>query len=108
MSSGDRPRGESAARPAFGMSRPAFGLTKDARHRVEILFAFKGGGTLGAFHDLGAEMSEQSFGEFVQQLREQVARGHGVVTFADAWRATGQHAWIDVSEVSGFTARPAR
>jgi hypothetical protein len=90
------------------MTRPAFGLSKETGHRVELVFAMKGGGTLGALHDLGSELTEESFGRFIQELQEQVSRGQGVVSFADAWSSTGSRTWVDLGQVSGFSARPAR
>jgi hypothetical protein len=92
----------------FGITRPAFGLSKETGHRVEVVFAMKGGGTLGALHDLGGDLTEESFGRFVQELQEQVARGQGVASFADAWGSTGSRTWGDLSQVSGFSVRPAR
>ena len=108
MSSGEAPRGESAGRPSFGIGRPAFGLTKETGHRVEIVFALKSGGTLPVLHDLGAELSDESFGRFFAELEEQVRLGHGTLTFGDAWAASGARAWLDVSQVAGFSVRPAR
>jgi hypothetical protein len=90
------------------MSRPAFGLTKGIGHRVEIVFAMKGGGTLGALHDLGTDLTEEAFERFVQELQEQVAGGKGIASFADSWSSTGSRTWVDLSQVSGFSARPVR
>ena len=110
MSSGEAPQGEGAGRApsGFGIGRPAFGLTKETGHRVEIIFALKSGGSLPVVHDLGDELSEASLGRFVAELEEQVRRGHGTLTFADSWAATGGRSWLDVEQVAGFSARPAR
>jgi hypothetical protein len=90
------------------MQRPAFGINKEASHRIELQFALKSGGNLGAMHDFGSEISEESFERFVKELQEQVASGKGVVTFADGWSDSGARAWINLAEVAAFSARPSR
>ena len=102
------PRNQGQSSPPFGIARPAFGLSKGTGHRIEIVFALKGGGTIGALHDLGSELTEESFQSFVQELQQQVARGQGTATFADAWNSTGSQSWVDLSQVCGFSARPVR
>lgn len=102
------PCGESSSPGPFGFARPPFGLAKGTGHRVEIVFVMKGGGTIGAFHDLGSELTEESFGNFVRELREQVSSGQGTATFEDAWSSNGSHAWIDLSQVGAFSVRPVR
>ena len=101
-------RAEGPARPSFGIARPAFGLSSRTGQRVELVFSLKSGGSLGAFHDLGEEFSEEIFGRFVQELQEQVSSGKGTATFVDSWSSTGIRAWMDLSQVIGFTVRPAR
>jgi hypothetical protein len=108
MPDSTRAKNDSAQRPPFGMQRPAFGLTKEASHRIELQFALKSGGTLNVTHDVGAEISEESFERFVKELQEQVVSGKGVVTFADGWSDSGARAWIDLAEVAAFSARPTR
>jgi|GEM_PF-2910969 hypothetical protein len=105
---GREPRSEQPARPSFGMSHPPFGLSKGAGHRVELMFALRSGGTIAAFHDLGSELTEESFERYVRELRDQVASGKGVATFSDAWSATGGQSWVNLAEVIAFSARPVR
>ena len=101
-------QGEGSQRSSFGMQRPAFGLAKEASHRVELQFALKSGGTIGVTHDLGAEISEESFERWVNELQEQVASGKGTATFADSWSDTGGRSWVNLADVAAFSARPAR
>lgn len=108
MSASLPPYGQGSSSAPFGMSRPTFGLSKGTGHRVEVVFSLKGGGTLGALHDLGSELTEESFGSFVMELQEQVVRGQGVASFSDAWSSSGSRAWVDLSQVSGFSVRPVR
>jgi len=91
----------------MGFSRPSFGLTKSVGQRLELIFALKTGGTLPAVHDLGEEVTEEAFNAFVEDLQTKVAKGGGVATFTDSWATTGSRTWIDLSNVVGFTARPA-
>ncbi len=107
MSDSRPPRPQGAPRP-FGISRPSFGLAKETPHRIELHFALKGGTSISTHHDLGDEVSEASFKEFVEQLQEQVRGGTGIATFADSWSDTGQRTWVDLSQVSGFSVRPVR
>src|SRR4051794_15489909 len=100
-------RAQQGDRPGMGFSRPSFGLTKSVGQRLELIFALKTGGTLPAVHDLGEEVSEEAFNAFVEDLQAKVAKGGGVATFTDSWATTGSRTWIDLSNVVGFTARPA-
>ncbi len=72
--------------------RVPFGLARGPGQRVELMFALRQGGVLAVSHE----------------LREAVAAGKDWVDFADSWSDTGQRAYLNLAEVVGFTARPAR
>ncbi|MDP8923116.1 MAG: hypothetical protein M3O34_09615 [Chloroflexota bacterium] len=93
--------------PRFGAGRPTFGLVKDQGKRLEIAFALKNGGLLTVTEETGDDLTEERVKEFSEQLAKDVAGG-ATRTFADAWNASGQRAWINLGEVVAFSVRPAK
>ena len=93
--------------PRFGAGRPTFGLIKDQGKRLEISLALKNGGLLTVTEEMGEDLTEDRVKEFSEQLAKDVASG-ATRTFADAWNASGQHAWVNLGEVVAFSVRPAK
>lgn len=87
---------------------PAFGLSRPRTTRIEINFVFKNGGALIVFQDTGQPVTEESLDAFARELSEQLGNRPQQRVFADDWDATGQRAWVNLAEVSGFSLRPAR
>ncbi len=88
--------------------RVPFGLARGPGQRVELMFALRQGGVLAVSHELGEAVTAESLDRFCRELREAVAAGKDWVDFADSWSDTGQRAYLNLAEVVGFTARPAR
>ncbi len=85
-----------------------FGISRSPSQRMELVFALRNGGMLALTHDLGAPVTAESLGAFCDELRQAVGVGGEWRDFGDAWAGTGQRAYIQLGEVIGFTARPAR
>ena len=88
--------------------RVPFGIARGPGNRIELAFALRQGGVLGVNHELAEPVTAESLDRFCRELREAVAAGKDWVDFADAWGGTGQRAYLQLSQVVGFTARPAR
>ncbi len=102
------PRLESGSQGAGLPGRAPFGIARSSSQRVELVFALRNGGVLAVTHDLGAPATAEALDRYCAELREMVAAGKDWAQFADAWGSTGQRAYIQLGEVIGFTARPAR
>jgi hypothetical protein len=101
-----RPRLEASAREA-SPSTP-FGISRSPSQRVELVFALRNGGMLALTHDMGAPVSAETLDKFCAELRQAVGAGDDWREFGDAWAGTGQRSYVQLGEVIGFTARPAR
>jgi hypothetical protein len=102
------PQLESESRPADAPGPLPFGLSRGPGQRIELVFALRNGGMLAVTHDLGAPVTAETLDRYCAELREAVAAGKEWWQFADSWGGTGQRAFLQLSEVIGFTARPAR
>lgn len=100
------PRLEAAGREAS--PNTPFGISRSPSQRIELVFALRNGGALGVTHDMGAAVSAETLDKFCAELRQAVGTGSDWRDFGDAWAGTGQRAYVQMSEVIGFTARPAR
>jgi hypothetical protein len=103
-----KPRLESPRGQAATASRPPFGIARAASQRIELVFALRSGGSLAVTHELSAEATAETLERFCAELRQAVAAGREWGEFADAWSGSGQRAYLQLSEVIGFSARPAR
>jgi hypothetical protein len=101
------PHGQESREPSLP-GRVPFGISRGPGNRVELMFALRQGGVLAVSHELGQPVSAEALDRFCKELREAVAAGKDWVDFADAWGGTGQRAYVNLAEVVGFTARPAR
>lgn len=88
--------------------RVPFGITRGTSQRIELVFALRQGGMLAVSHDLGTPATAETLDRYCAELREAVAAGKDWWEFADSWGGTGQRAFVQLAEVVGFTARPAR
>jgi hypothetical protein len=95
------------ADPGFGLKRPTFGLSRERVNRVELNFALRGGGGVTAFVELEDEVTPERLEQYIQELATEISAGKGR-TFADATSATGQLTWVNLAEVTAFTARQAK
>jgi len=100
------PRLESTGRDS-APSTP-FGISRSPSQRIELVFALRNGGVLALTHDLGAPVSAESLDKFCTELRQSVGSAGDWREFGDAWSGSGQRSYVQLSEVIGFTARPAR
>ncbi len=102
------PRLETESRESGAGGRVPFGMSRGPGSRVELVFALRNGGMLAVTHDLGGQVNVDTLDRYCTELRQAVAAGQDWGEFADSWGGTGQRAYIQLSEVVGFTARPAR
>jgi hypothetical protein len=102
------PQLESESREPALPGRVPFGIARGPGNRIELVFALRQGGVLAVSHDLGASVTADSLDRFCKELREAVEAGKDWWQFADAWGGSGQRAFVNLGEVVGFTARPAR
>jgi hypothetical protein len=100
------PRLESPGREAA--PNTPFGISRSPSQRIELVFALRNGGMLAVTHDLGTPVSAETLDKFCAELRQAVSDGGDWREFGDAWAGTGQRAYVQLGEVVGFTARPAR
>ena len=100
------PRMESSAREAS--PHMPFGITRSPGQRIELVFALRSGGMLAVTHDMGAPVTAETLDRFCAELRQAVGGASDWREFGDAWAGTGQRAYVQLAEVVGFTARPAR
>jgi len=103
----EQPRLQETASPAFGPQSPTFGLVRDRGRRLEIVFAMRSGVILSVYEDADEDVTERLIEQYAGELTTQVAAG-GQRSFSDSWGATGQRAWVNLSDVSAFAVRPAR
>ncbi len=103
-----QPHSQAQSREPALPGRVPFGLARGPGHRIELMFALRQGGVLAVSHELGEPVTAESLDRFCSELREAVAAGKDWVDFADGWSDTGQRAYLNLAEVVGFTARPAR
>jgi hypothetical protein len=97
---------ESAGREAAPIT--PFGISRSPSQRIELVFALRNGGVLAVTHDLGTPVTAETLDKFCAELRQSVGTEGDWREFGDAWAGTGQRAYVQLSEVIGFTARPAR
>ena len=102
------PRLESESREPALPGRVPFGIARGPGNRVELVFALRQGGVLAVNHELGEALTAEALDRYCNELREAVTGGREWRAFADAWGGTGQRAFLQLGEVVGFTARPAR
>ncbi|HLH25448.1 MAG TPA: hypothetical protein VK066_23255 [Chloroflexota bacterium] len=100
------PRLEAASREAS--PNTPFGISRSPSQRVELVFALRNGGVLAVTHDLGTPVTAESLERFCTELRQSLGGAGDWREFGDAWAGTGQRSYVQLSEVIGFTARPAR
>jgi hypothetical protein len=103
-----QPRLESEPRDHAVAGRVPFGIARTQSQRIELVFALRQGGTLPVTHDLGTPVTAEVLDHYCEELRQAIAAGQGWWQFADAWGGSGQRAYLDLSQVVGFTARPVR
>lgn len=85
-----------------------FGISRQPTARIEIVFALKSGNHVTAYQETAAPVTAESLDAFAKELAEQLAGNPGQRTFVDDWGASGQRAWVNLSEVAAFSVRPAR
>ena len=100
------PRLEASGREAS--PNTPFGISRSPSQRIELVFALRNGGMLAVTHDMGAPVSAETLDKFCAELSEAIGGDGGWREFGDAWAGTGQRAYVQLGEVIGFTARPAR
>jgi hypothetical protein len=88
--------------------RVPFGIARGPGNRIELAFALRQGGIMAVNHELAEPVTAESLDRFCHELREAVAAGKEWLDFADAWGGTGQRAYLQLGEIVGFSARPAR
>jgi hypothetical protein len=98
---------EGSSAPRVGFGRPTFGMTRDLGKRLEITFVLKNGGSLTAVEELEESLTEAGLADYAKQLTRDLSEGRPR-TFVDGWSASGQHAWVNLSEVVAFSLRPAK
>ncbi|MBX5490303.1 MAG: hypothetical protein IRZ14_04025 [Chloroflexi bacterium] len=103
-----QPRLESEHRESPAAGRVPFGIARTQSQRIELVFALRQGGTLPVTHDLGTAVTADVLDRYCEELRQAIAAGKEWWAFADAWGGSGQRAYVDLSQVVGFTARPVR
>ena len=104
--SGDK-EGQSA--PRFSPGRPSFGLARDQGRRVEVSFAMKNGGMLTVVEELDEPLTAELLQQYSDKLAGEISEGGTATrTFADAFSASGQRAWVILREVVAFSVRPAK
>jgi hypothetical protein len=82
-------------------------MTRDLGKRLEITFALKSGGLLTLIEELDESLAPDVLADYAKQLSKDLAEGRPR-TFVDGWGASGQHAWVNLSEVVAFSLRPAK
>ena len=102
------PRLETESREQGTAGRVPFGMSRGPGPRIELVFALRNGGVLAVTHDLGSPVTADTLDRYCGELRQAAAAGKDWGEFADSWSGTGQRAYIQLGEVVGFTARPAR
>ena len=102
------PQSESESREQPLPGRVPFGIARGTGQRIELVFALKQGGMLAVSHDLGTSVTSETLDRYCEELRQAVAAGKDWMQFADSWGGSGQRAYVHLSEVVGFTVRPAR
>jgi hypothetical protein len=85
-----------------------FGISRSPSQRIELVFALRNGGMLAVTHDMGAPVTAETLDKFCAELRQAVGAEGDWRDFGDAWAGTGQRAYVQLAEVIGFSARPAR
>ena len=85
-----------------------FGISRSPSQRIELVFALRNGGMLAASHDMGAPVTAETLDRFCAELRQAIGAGSDWREFEDSWGVTGQRTHVQLGEVIGFTARPAR
>jgi hypothetical protein len=101
-------RAERESREPSLPGRVPFGMARSQSTRIELAFALRQGGILAVNHELTEPVTAESLDRFCRELREAVSAGKDWLDFADSWGGSGQRAYVQLSEVVGFTARPAR
>ena len=100
---------KSAARePRERSAGPPFGLPRQQPMRVELVFLLKSGGSMTIYHNLGEPVTEERLAKLASELSDQLRHAPEPRLFVDEWGATGQQAWVDLSQVAAFALRPAR
>ena len=102
------PRLDAESREPALPGRVPFGIARGPGNRIELVFALRQGGMLAVSHDLGAPVTAESLDRYCAELRQAVEAGKEWWSFEDAWSGSGQRAFVQLGEVVGFTARPAR
>lgn len=103
-----RQRGDDVpAGPATGLKGPTFGLARERLNRIELTLAIRGGSTITVFVEHGDEVSAETLDAFAADLAAGISAGESR-SYADAWNATGQRAWVNLAEVVAFSVRQAK
>ena len=102
------PRFEGPGAPRDASSTPPFGISRSSSQRIELVFALRNGGMLAVTHDLGKPVTAETLDRFCTELRQAVGKDGEWRDFEDSWSGSGQRAYVQFSEIVGFTARPAR
>ena len=104
---GQNRTGDVPAGPGLGLKRHPFGLVREPINRLELVLAMRGGAVINVFDKVEDEVTEERLDKYLAELAEQIREGRARL-FSDAWSATGQKAWVDLGEVTGFTVRLAK
>ena len=102
------PRLESTGAGRDPTATPPFGISRSPSQRLELVFALRNGGMITAAHDMGAPVTAETLDRFCSELRQAIGAGSDWREFEDSWGVTGQRTHVQLGEVIGFTARPAR
>ena len=98
-------RSEGSSMP--GLGRVTFGMQRDLGKRIEVTFVLKSGGSISAVEELSDSLTADVVADYAKQLNRDLAEARPR-SFVDGWGQSGQHTWVNLSEVVAFSLRPAK
>jgi len=102
-----RAEGTAAPRAGLGIGRQSFGISRDQSKRLELTFVLKNGGSIAAVTELDDVVSAESLAAFAEGLTADIKAGKAR-SFTDGWATSGQHVWVNLTDVAAFSLRPLK